>query len=419
MRVTSSEEYQRIYKAQRTFFEEGATRSHKFRKAQLHKLKKLIRENEPAIEQAIHKDFGKPLMETFATEIGILYGEINTALEHLKRWMRPELVETPWVLWPARSTKRAVPKGVTLIIGPWNYPLQLLLAPLVSAIAAGNTAIIKPSEHTSHTSRLVYEMIHNHFEEGLVAVVEGEGDKLIPSMLEQLHFDHIFFTGSVAVGRKIAAMAAPHLTPITLELGGKSPAIVDASANLGVAARRIAFGKWVNAGQTCVAPDYLLVHRSVESAFLEILQKVIIEFYGNDPLQNTEGYSGIINQKRFEVLKAYLDRGTVVCGGRTDAEKLRIEPTIIKNVSLSDPVMQEEIFGPVLPVLTFDEVAEATTIILQNPNPLALYIFTRDKAVERSFTEPLQFGGGAVNNTIVHLGNPYLPFGGIGQSGYG
>lgn len=358
-------------------------------------------------------------METYATEIGVLYEEINVALKGLKRWMHAKRVETPVVLWPSVSRKFTEPKGVTLIIGPWNYPFQLLLAPLVAAIAAGNTAMLKPSELTPHTAKLVEDIINENFSPDFLSVVQGEGKDIIPSMINTCHFDHIFFTGSVVVGRKIAEMAAPHLIPLTLELGGKSPAIVDASANLKVAARRIAFGKWVNGGQTCVAPDYLLVHQLVEEPFLKLLKDTVEEFYGTQPLHNEEEYSGIINEQRFKTLTDFIKEGTILFGGGFDAVKQRIEPTVLRNVSLKDRVMKEEIFGPVLPVLTYSEAEEARNIILQNPNPLALYVFTKNKQVEHYFMQGLSFGGGAVNNTVVHLGNPHLPFGGVGNSGFG
>ena len=411
--------YELVCNAQRTFFGAGHTFPYAFRKAQLKNLKRAVKEYEADIEKAIFADFGKPYMETYVTETGFLYAEIDAALDNLKSWMRTERVQTPLVLWPSQSKIISQPKGVTLIIGPWNYPFQLLLAPLVAAIAAGNTAVLKPSELTPHTAQVVEDIISQTFDREYITVIQGAGTEVLPPLITNFRFDHIFFTGSVSVGRKIAEMAASQLSPVTLELGGKSPGIVDASADIAVAARRIAFGKWINAGQTCVAPDYILVHRSVEKAFMEALKKNINAFYGPDPLTNDEGYTGIINKKRFETLKSYLKQGTVIFGGKTDEDTLRMEPTLLTDVYLDSPVMQEEIFGPVLPVLVFNNIAEARQIILKNPNPLALYVFTGDKAVERSFTQELSFGGGAINNTVMHLGNPHLPFGGIGNSGFG
>lgn len=415
---SSPQEITTTFKTQENYFNSGATLSYAFRKTQLEKLKRVVKEHERDILDALQRDFDKPDFEGYATEVGFLLEEINYTLSHLKMWMRPERVSTPISSWPSKSYIRPHPKGVTLIIGPWNYPFQLALAPVVAALAAGNTAIIKPPEQAPATSALIQKMITENFDTGLLAVVQGEGHVVVPELINNHRFGHIFFTGSTGVGKKIAEMAAPHLTPVTLELGGKSPAIIDKSANLKVAAKRIAFGKWVNAGQTCVAPDYLLVHRDVEAKFTKVLTEVIRDFYGDQPLDSPD-LASMINQKHFETQLKYLDDGQIIVGGKTDHKRLRIEPTLIKNVTMNSEVMQEEIFGPVLPILTFDTIEEAKGIIAENANPLSLYVFTSDRKFEKAFIEEVPFGGGAVNNAIVHLSNPELPFGGIGNSGYG
>ena len=415
---TSSEEISGIYRAQRDFYASGQTFSYKFRKEQLHKLKKLILQYEDRVLEALKSDFGKPEFEGYATEVGFMLEEINYSLQHLKDWMRKERVSTPLTSWPSKSYVLAHPKGVTLIIGPWNYPFQLVFGPVVAAISAGNTAIVKLPEQTHATTALICEMISQHFDPGFLAVVEGEGHDVVPELMNNYRFDHVFFTGSTAVGRKIAEMAAPKLTPVTLELGGKSPAIIDETANLKVAAKRIAFGKWVNAGQTCVAPDYLLVHEKVLDKFTNTLQSVITEFYGERPLESPS-LASTVNKRHFETIAEYLGEGDIVFGGKADARNLRIEPTLLRAVSSEDKVMQEEVFGPILPILSFKTVEEAKTIIANNPDPLSLYVFTKSKKFEEKFIQEVSFGGGCVNNSIVHLSNPELPFGGIGTSGYG
>ncbi len=416
--ATATDSLERIYKAQQLYFERGETRAYRFRKQQLQKLKTIIKQHESEIHSALRNDFDKPEFESYVSEVGFVYEEINHVLKRLDYWMKPKKVSTPWVHFPSYSKVVYEPKGVALIIGPWNYPFQLLISPLVAAIAAGNTVVLKPSELTPHTALLIEKMISENFPEEYLAVVQGEGHKVVPALMNNFRFDHIFFTGSVPVGRKIAEMAAPKLVPTTLELGGKSPAVVDASANLKVAARRIAFGKWINAGQTCVAPDYLLVHESIKAEFVRELQKTVGEFYGSNALENRD-YASIINQGRYTALKAYLTEGQIIFGGKTDDEKLRIEPTLIEGVKMSDKLMQEEIFGPILPLLEYAKPEEAVNMIKENPFPLSLYLFTKDSRIEKTFMENIRFGGGAVNNTVVHLSNPNLPFGGIGTSGYG
>lgn len=420
MHIISSnqKDIDRIYRAQKDFFSKGETQSYTFRKRQLELLKKVIHQNEAYIIAALQADFKKPPFETYATEIGFWYEEVNVILKNLKAWMKPQKVNTPITSWPSSSYIVPQPKGLSLIIAPWNYPFQLLMGPLVASIAAGNVVLMKAPEQTPHLSLLVGKLIHEHFDESYIALLQGPGAEIIPPLLQNHRFDHVFFTGSTSVGRKISEMVAPHLTPLTLELGGKSPAIVDQSADLKVAARRIAFGKWVNAGQTCVAPDYLIVHETIYEAFIHQLKKTIREFYGEDPLQS-ENLASIINEKHFEVLIGYLSKGEIIFGGRANKEKLRIEPTLLQKPGLNDSIMQKEIFGPILPILSFYNLKEVQDIIAHNPYPLALYIFTKSKKSEQQIIQNVAFGGGAVNNAIVHLSNPNLPFGGVGYSGFG
>ncbi|ADR22209.1 aldehyde dehydrogenase [Marivirga tractuosa] len=407
-----------VFQAQKSFFNNQETKSYDFRKAQLLRLKEMIKANEQDIMSALAKDFGKPNFETYVTEIGFLYDEINYTLKHLKSWMKPKKVGTGLVHFPSKSKIIYEPKGVTLIIGPWNYPFQLLLAPVVASIAAGNTCIIKPPEETPHISNLVAKLFPQYFNEEFLAVIMGEGKVVVPELMQNHRFDHVFFTGSVPVGRIIAKMAAEQLVPATLELGGKSPAIIDEKTNLTVAARRITFGKLINAGQTCVAPDYLLINEKIKDAFVDELRATIMEFYGISPTESKD-LAQIVNQKRYDKLKTYLKEGKIVFGGAFDDEKRKIEPTIIEGITEKDSLFQEEVFGPILPVFTYKTNEEALEFIQKNPDPLAFYIFTSNKKTENYFLDRVRFGGGSVNNTIVHLANPELPFGGVGNSGNG
>jgi aldehyde dehydrogenase (NAD+) len=416
---TSIEKQQEIFNKQKAYFNSQATKSYKFRKAQLKKLKQVVKENEQAITQALHKDFGKPSFETFVTEIGQVYEEINYALRHLSAWMRPKKVGTPLLHFPSSSTIYYQPKGVCLIIGPWNYPFNLIFAPVVAAMAAGNTCMIKPPEETPHVSNLINEFISKNFEEEYLAVIMGEGKTVVPQMMENLTFNHVFFTGSVPVGKIIAKAAAEKLVPVTLELGGKSPCIVDKSASLETAAKRIAFSKFVNAGQTCVAPDYLLVHEDVEDEFLDELRAAIMTFYGSLSPTESKNLAQIVNESRFETLKAYLSEGKRTFGGVVDEPRRKIAPTLIKDVKEDDKLFKEEIFGPIMPVYLFKTHDEAIELINKNPNPLALYIYANNRKVSKRYIEEVPFGGGCVNNGLIHLGNPELPFGGIGTSGQG
>lgn len=415
---TSPAEMDRLFDRQKSYFNSGHTRSLDVRLKQLKRLKKALKAYEPALFEAFRADFPKPDFETYASEIGFVYAELSDAIRNLPEWSRKRKVSSPLSTWPSRSYIQPEPKGVTLIIAPWNYPLNLILAPLVAAMAAGNTAILKPAEQSPAVARCVQDMVEEYFEAEYLSVVQGEGAEVIPHLMKEHRFDHVFFTGSTEVGRKIALMAAEQLTPVTLELGGKSPAIVDASANLKVAARRIAFGKWLNAGQTCVAPDYLLVHRSVATAFQKELKAAVERFYPKGALASDD-YTAMIHRDHFEKVSGYLNAKQIVWGGETDADRLIIAPTLLSEVSEKDPVMQEEIFGPVLPMLTYQKSQEALEIIRKRSRPLALYVFAQDRSIQKTFTTELSFGGGAINNTVVHLANPALPFGGIGDSGQG
>jgi aldehyde dehydrogenase (NAD+) len=409
---------QTLLNKQQAFFSKGETLSVAYRIKQLKTLKEALKKYENHFLESLAADLGKPPFEAYASEIGFLYEELNYTLKNLKNWAQPQRVNSPLSAWPSRSYIHPYPKGVCLIISPWNYPLNLALAPALAALSAGNTVVLKPAEKTPHTSLLLEKMIAEFFPAQLFTVVQGEGHVVIPQMLRQHNFGHVFYTGSVAVGRKIAELTASKLIPTTLELGGKSPAVIDGSAKLKVAARRIAFGKWLNAGQTCVAPDYLLVQRSQLAPFLKHLKKTLNQFYPKGALASND-YSSIISKEHFSALSQYLSQGKIFYGGKTDAQKLRIEPTILVDVSLADSVMQGEIFGPILPILTFDKPQEAIDIINQNPNPLAFYLFSQDKNMVQTFTNKVAFGGGAINNTVLHLNNPRLPFGGIGNSGMG
>jgi aldehyde dehydrogenase (NAD+) len=406
-----------VFKSQQDFFRLGKCQEIDFRISTLRKLKQHIKAEEGAILMALAKDLGKPQFEAYASEIGLVYEEINHTLKHLKSWAKAKKVKSPLSSWPSKSYVLPQAKGVCLIMGPWNYPFMLIMAPLCAALGAGNTAFIKPAEQCPQTSAIIRRLIEENFDSQHITVLEGDGHIVIPPLLEAYRFDHIFFTGSTLVGRKIAKLAADKLSPCTLELGGKSPAIIDATANLKVSADRIAFGKWLNAGQTCVAPDYLLVQRAIFDDFLEALKTSIRNFYPQGALKSAD-YSKIINQDRFNTLKAYLEGANIAFGGEYDAANLRMEPTLILEPNMESPLMKEEIFGPLLPLFVYDFKEEAQAIIAKNPNPLALYIFSESREAHKFWTK-IPFGGGAINNATVHLANPNLPFGGIGSSGNG
>ena len=402
----------------RSYYNSGATKSYAFRKEQLIKLKGALKKYEKQFHEALYTDLKKSPEECWVTETWFLLSEINATLKNLKEWMQPDLVATNLLNVPSKSFVMKEPLGVVLIIGPWNYPLMLLITPLVGAIAAGNCAVIKASEFAPATAAVIKEMIAETFPPEYILFTEGDGAAVIPEMINNFNFDHVFYTGSTAVGKIIYKMAAERLVPVTLELGGKNPCIVEADANIKVAARRIAMTKFSNAGQMCVAPDYVLVHESKKDELIAALKKNILDFFGDKP-EDSYNYGKIINEKQFDRLVNYLQQANIVYGGRNDNTKLFIEPTIIDTVDLGSAVMKDEIFGPILPVLSFTAKEEALKIIEQNKNPLAFYVFTSSNAKEKDWLTSVAFGGGCVNNASWHLTNHHLPFGGRGFSGTG
>ncbi|MFW5786091.1 MAG: aldehyde dehydrogenase [bacterium] len=416
LRSAGATEPERIVLRQREFFGSGATRDTAFRKEQLRRLKAAVASRETAILEALHADLRKSAFEAYSTEVGLVYREISHALRRVGRWARSRRVPTDLFNLPGRSRVHPEPYGVSLIIAPWNYPFQLLFVPLVGALAAGNTAVVKPSEYAPRTAEVVDRIIGDAFPEQYVAAVQGGAETA--KALTQLPVDHIFYTGSRRIGSKVMAAAAERLTPVTLELGGKSPTIVDETANLDLAARRIVFGKSINAGQTCVAPDYLLVHESVHDELLEKMAGAVAEFFGESP-QSHPRYSRIVNADHFDRLAGMIDASTVYLGGDMDRDDLYIAPTIMTDVTTEHPVMQDEIFGPILPVLRVSSLDDAVSVIGRHPKPLALYLFTRSRAAERKVLRSVAFGGGAVNTTIMHVASLHLPFGGVGPSGMG
>jgi len=394
------------------------TLNYQFRKQQLQKLKAAVLDHEKDIYDALDSDLKKSPEESWVTEVGFLIAEINHTLKHLRSWMKPKKVPTNLMNLPGKSFIYKEPLGVVLIIGPWNYPLQLLFTPLVGAIAAGNCVVLKASEFAPATSAVMKKIIEENFSKDYILYTEGEGAALVPQMVNNFRFDHIFYTGSIPVGKMIYEMAARQLIPVTLELGGKSPCIVETDAKITVAAKRIALATFSNAGQMCVAPDYVLVHQSVKEKFISELKKAIQQFFSEDP-SSSYNYGKIINEKQFNRLVSYLGQGKIVYGGKYDASTLYIEPTIIEEVPLDSAIMEQEIFGPVLPLISFNTFEEAKAIIERSPNPLAFYIFTESSEKEKQWIEKISFGGGCVNNASWQLTNFNLPFGGVGNSGIG
>ncbi|MEL1135753.1 aldehyde dehydrogenase [Desulfitobacterium sp. THU1] len=401
---------------QRRYFEEGKTKDLNFRMEKLRVLRKVIIENEEEIREALHKDLNKTPFEAYATEVGIVLEELSYTLKHLPKWVKRKRVRTPITQFLATSFTYPEPHGITLIMSPWNYPFQLAMAPLIGAIAAGNCSVIKPSEYSFNTSVVIEKLIKENFKEEFITVVRG-GREANKTLLDE-KFDHIFFTGSVAVGKTVMEAASKHLTPVTLELGGKSPCIVDETANIDLAAKRIMWGKLLNSGQTCVAPDYLLVHSSIKSKLIDKMKEYVIEFYGKNPSKN-EDYPKIINEKHFKRLQSLIIGEEIVFGGQFNEETHQISPTIVHNITWDSPVMLEEIFGPILPVLEFEHLSEVISQVNKHPKPLALYFFTTKKEREEQILRDISFGGGCINDTIVHLATSYMPFGGVGESGMG
>ncbi|MFG6118546.1 MULTISPECIES: aldehyde dehydrogenase [Thalassobacillus] len=401
---------------QKDFFRQGHTKPYEFRLAQLKKLKKMLKKWESAILEAVNADLNKSEYEAYTTEVGFLYSEIDDHMKHLEEWMEPIDVKTPLTHKGSKNYILKEPYGNVLVIAPWNYPINLAFAPVIGAIAAGNTVILKPSELTPTVSSLLEEMVAETFEPGFFTVIEG-GKETSQALLDQ-RFDYIFFTGSIPVGKIVMEKASKHLTPVTLELGGKSPAIVHKDAKLDLAAKRIVWGKFTNAGQTCIAPDFLYVHQDVKDKLLAKINKHIETMYGKDPLKNPD-FTSIVSSGHFDRLTGFLDNGQVFTGGRVDRERLMIQPTILDNIDWKDPVMEEEIFGPILPVLTFENLSEAVDNLQDKEKPLALYYFGQKEKQQKFVTETLSFGGGCINDTLYHIANPHLPFGGVGSSGMG
>jgi acyl-CoA reductase-like NAD-dependent aldehyde dehydrogenase len=405
-----------LVRQQREFFNSGKTQPIDFRLGQLKALRQALLEYEPKINNALKADLNKPAFETYFAEIRLVREEIDYAIQHLRAWAKPQRVAVPAAMQPARAKICPEPLGVVLIVSPWNYPFQLLVSPLVAAMAAGNCALLKPSEVAPSTSQILAELIQTTFDPAYVAIVEG-GIAVNQAVLDE-KFDHIFFTGGTAIGRIVMAAAAKHLTPVTLELGGKSPCLVDTEIQIEYAARRIVWGKFLNAGQTCVAPDYLLVDRQIKPALLESMLAAVRTFYGENPLHSPD-YARIISPKHFDRLTTLLQHGTVLIGGQTHAEQRYIAPTILDQVTWDDPIMQEEIFGPILPVLDYGDLEEAIEQINARPKPLALYLFSRNPALQQRILQSTSSGGVAINDTIMQSAFTTLPFGGVGDSGMG
>jgi len=408
-------EVSEIIQAQKAYFQSGKTLDVQARMAALNRLRSAIETREEAILEALREDLGKSRSEGYMSEVGMVLDELSYMRRNLPRLAGPQRVRTPLAQFSARSCRLPAPYGCALIISPWNYPFYLSITPMVDALASGNTVVVKPSAYSPATSTIVAELVRECFPPEYAAVVSG-GRAMNQTLLDQ-PFDYIFFTGSKTVGRLVMEKASAHLTPVTLELGGKSPCIVDKSADLKTAAARIAFGKFLNVGQTCVAPDYLIVHEDVKEAFLKLLVEAIHQQYGQKPLENAD-YGRIINEKHFQRLLGLMQSGTIYAGGQHDGSR-RIEPTLITDVTLDSPIMREEIFGPLLPVLTFRQTADIYPIVAANPTPLAFYLFTTDKAQERELTRRVLFGGGCINDTIIHLATTEMGFGGVGESGMG
>lgn len=405
-----------IVTAQREYFYTGATLDIDFRINALKKLKAYVQSHESEIAKAIALDLGKSSFESYMCETGMVLSELTHMLKHTRSYAKEKRVLTPLAQFHSRSYKKPSPYGVTLIMSPWNYPFMLTIEPLIDAIAAGNTAVLKPSAYSPHTSELIKKMVADCFDPQFVTVVTG--GRAENTCLLGEHFDYIFFTGSQAVGKEVMRQASAHLTPVTLELGGKSPCIVDKSANLKLAARRIVFGKYLNCGQTCVAPDYIYCHEDVKEEFLSLVQKQIRKQFGKTPLDN-HNYGKIINEKHFNRIQKLMDPDKIACGGTVRQETLQIEPTVMDNVTFEDAVMQEEIFGPVLPILTFTSMDEVIQKINSMAHPLALYIFTQNKALAQEIISECGFGGGCINDVVIHLATSEMPFGGFGESGMG
>lgn len=404
-----------ILNQQREFFVTGKTKNVDFRLTQLKTLKQLVIDNKADIIKALNADLHKPEFEAYATEIGVIK-EINYAIKNIHNWTKPQKAAVPWDLFPYSAKIHPEPLGVVLIIGPWNYPFYLMIAPLVGAIAAGNCAMIKPSELAPHTANLLSELISKYFPPEYITVAQGGVETSQKLLAEK--FDHIFFTGGTAIAKIVMAAAAKHLTPVTLELGGKSPCIVDTEINLEQTIRRITWGKFINAGQTCIAPDYLLVNKKIKPDLVNGLKKCLQEFYGETPATSPD-FARIISKKHFDRLANFLNCGEIIAGGETNPEELYIAPTLLDHISLADPIMEEEIFGPILPIIEYTDIDEAITLINSKPKPLALYLFSENKNLQQRILQTTSSGGVCINDTVMQVAVSSLPFGGVGDSGIG
>lgn len=405
-----------IVKNQKDYFNSGETKNLAFREKSLRHLNRAVEVYEKKITEALKTDLNKSPYEAYISEIGNVYHDLRYTLKHLRSWAKPRKVRTPLVCFPAASYIYPEPYGVALIISPWNYPFQLAIGPVVGAMAAGNCCILKPSEFAPCTSAVIVEMLGESFQQEYMAVVEGDTD--VSKALLNEKFEYIFFTGSSPVGRKVMTAAAGHLTPVTLELGGKSPCLVDREVRIDTAARKIVSGKFINAGQSCIAPDYLLVHKDIKSTLIEHVKKHTLRFYGENPKESKD-YPRIINRRHFERLNGLLQNSHIIFGGDTDPEELYMAPTIVDPVAWEDPLMQDEIFGPILPVITYTDLQDAIQHIKSLPEPLALYFFSENKARQKEIISKISFGGGCINDTLLHYVSPHLPFGGVGGSGIG
>ncbi len=416
MKLTNEDFAKLTIEQHKELFQSGKTLSYDFRKRQLIRLKTAIKSYEKPLIHALEKDFHKPAFESYVTEVGQAYEEINFALKHLKDWMKPKRKHTPITQFPSRSTVYPEPRGTVFVIAPWNYPFNLVILPLIGAIAAGNTVILKSASEVPYTSGVIGEMIETTFEPNYILAITGDAS-VTQSFLHQ-PLDHVFFTGSTRVGKLVMQAAAENLIPVTLELGGKSPAIVDELHNPKITAQRIAWGKFINAGQTCVAPDYLLVKEELKEPLVKALIEVLHEFYGEITPAHKD-YAHIINLKHFNRLQGYLEEGNVLFGGETNEETLFIAPTLMDEIPDGAQMMQNEIFGPILPILTYQTIDEAIKWVCNHPDPLALYLFSENQTVIDRIISRVPFGGGAINDTVSHLGTSYLAFGGRGRSGMG
>lgn len=400
------------------YFKSGATQSYSFRKKQLQALKKAIKANEKQLQSALFADLRKNAEETWVTETGFVLNELNYTLANLEHWMQKEYVDTNLLNFPGTSYVKPEPMGTVLIIGPWNYPLQLILVPLIGAIAAGNCVVIKPSEFAPATLAAIKVIIETVFKPEYVLLIEGEGSEVVPALMNNFRFDLVFYTGSPAVGKAVYKMAAENLVPVVLELGGKSPCVVESDANIKVTARRIVQAKFSNAGQMCIAPDYILVHTSVKEKLLQALKQTIAQFFGTNPAESYD-YGRIINTRQFDRLTGYLQHGSIITGGQYNREDLYIAPTVLSDIQENAAVMQDEIFGPILPVLVYNSMQEALDIIARHPNPLAFYIYSGNAKSQQEWLQAVPSGNACINTSSMHATNHHLPFGGRGTSGIG